>query len=95
MLNFKEIFKAWLSVTSHTKQQAELAKARLDICVGCAYKKELFEDKHWSAVCGKCGCPLKAKVFSEAMNACPMGFWKNIDSKFGLNINEKNNSSFI
>jgi hypothetical protein len=95
MLNFKEILKSWLLVTSHTPKQAELAKARLDVCVGCVYKKVLIEDKHWSAVCGKCGCPLKAKVFSEAINPCPMGFWKKIDEKFGLNTDEKNSSSFI
>jgi hypothetical protein len=95
MLNFKEIIKAWLSVTSHTPQQGELAKMRLDICAGCTYKKELFDGKYWSAVCGKCGCPLKAKIFSDATNPCPMGFWKKIDAKFGLNTDEKDTTTFI
>jgi len=95
MLNFKEIFKAWVSASNPTKQQSDLAEARLNICIGCQYKKEIINKKEWSAICGKCGCPLKAKVFSDSINPCPMGFWKNIDSKFGLNTSDKNNTSFI
>lgn len=95
MLNFKEIFKAWIAASNPTPQQSKLAEARLNICVGCEYKKEIFNEKHWSAVCGKCGCPLKAKVFSDAINPCPMGFWKNVDDTFGVNTKLKKNTSFI
>mgnify|MGYP000005693794 CR=1 FL=1 len=95
MLNFKEIFKSWITFSNPTEQQEHLAKARLDICEGCEYKKEVVKKKSWSLLCGKCGCPLKAKVFSDAINPCPMGYWKEIDKNFGVNNDEKNIKSII
>jgi hypothetical protein len=95
MLNFKEIFKAWVSASNPTTFQKELAESRLDICTKCPYKKEVFDNKKWAAICGQCGCPLKGKIFSDVFNACPMNYWKNVDESFGLNTKPKNDSTFI
>ena len=95
MLNFKEIFKAWITFANPTEQEEKLAKARLNICEGCTYKKETFNNQSWSLLCGKCGCPIQAKVFSSAINPCPMGYWKEIDKKFGIDIDGKNKKSII
>ena len=95
MLNFKEIFSAWVSLSNPTEQQEKLAKARFSICEGCEYKKEILKTKTWSLVCGKCGCPIKAKVFSNQINPCPMGFWKEIDKNFGAPVDEKVKKSIL
>jgi len=95
MLNFKEIFKAWVTLSNPTEQQKQLANARFSICEGCQYKKETIKQKKWALICGKCGCPLKAKIFSSEINPCPMGYWKEIDKNFGINIDEKNDKSLI
>jgi hypothetical protein len=95
MLNFKEIFKAWVTLSNPTEQQEKLAKARINICEGCSYKKEIIKEKTWSLLCGKCGCPIQAKVFSDADNPCPMGYWKEIDKNFGMNIEEKTKKSIL
>jgi hypothetical protein len=95
MLNFKEIFKAWITFSNPTEKEEKLAKARLDICEGCQYKKEILKKKSWSLVCGKCGCPIQAKVFSDAVNPCPMGYWKEIDKNFGIDFDKKGKKSII
>lgn len=95
MLNFKEIFSAWVTLANPTKQEEELANDRFSICQKCIYKKEIFKGKEWSLKCGKCGCPIKAKVFSDAINPCPMGYWKEIDKKFGIDTDKKNEKSII
>ena len=95
MLNFKEIFKAWITFANPTEQEEKLAKARLNICEGCIYKKEIVNKQSWSLLCGKCGCPIQAKVFSDALNPCPMGYWKEIDKTFGTIVNEKNKKSIL
>jgi hypothetical protein len=58
-------------------------------------KKEIFKKKSWALVCGKCGCPIQAKVFSSEINACPMGYWKEIDKNFGKNTTEKDKKSIL
>lgn len=95
MLNFKEIFKAWVTFSNPTEQETQLANARFSICEGCVYKKEIFKKKEWSLLCGKCGCPIKAKVFSDVVNPCPMGYWKEIDKNFGQNVDEKIKKSIL
>jgi hypothetical protein len=95
MLNFKEIFNAWVKFGNPTEQQKKLANARFSICQGCEYKKEIIKDKNWALLCGKCGCPIKAKVFSDAKNPCPAGFWEEIDKKFGIYIEQKENNSVL
>jgi hypothetical protein len=95
MLNFKEIFNAWVTLSNPTEEQTKLANARFSICEGCQYKKEIIKKKKWSLLCGKCGCPLKAKIFSDSINPCPMGYWQEIDKNFGLDISEKNKKSIL
>ena len=77
MLDFKEIVNAWYNVVNHTPKQKELADNRLQICLTCPSKKEILQGKEWSFVCGECGCPLKAKVFSKksGKKACPLEKW--------------------
>ena len=87
MLNFKEIFKSWITFSNPTEQQEHLAKARLDICEGCEYKKEVVKKKSWSLLCGKCGCPLKGKVYTpntylDENGSCPLGKWKEIEIEY-------------
>lgn len=95
MIDFQEIFTAWKVLYNPTEFQSKVASDRLNICVSCIYKREIFEKKEWSAVCGKCGCPLKAKVFSQEINPCPMGFWVESDSKNGINSQQKNEKTFL
>jgi hypothetical protein len=95
MLNFKEIFNAWITLSNPTEQETQLANIRFSICEGCQYKKEIINKKNWSLLCGKCGCPLKAKIFSKAINPCPMGYWKEIDENFGINTNNKKKKSIL
>ena len=63
MLNFKEIFKAWVTLSNPTERETQLANMRFSICEGCQYKKEIIKKTEWALLCGKCGCPLKAKIF--------------------------------
>jgi hypothetical protein len=95
MLNLKDIFTSWIRLTTSTEQQSKLAEIRFDVCKGCVYKQEIIKGKEWSLLCGKCGCPIKAKVFSDAINPCPMGYWKEIDKNFGVNVDEKNKKSIL
>ena len=39
-INYKEIFDAWKISLNPTLKQEELAKLRLDVCLGCKYRKE-------------------------------------------------------
>jgi len=56
-----EILKAWVTAENPNKMQKELAELRLNICMGCDMRKEIIHNKKWSALCGKCGCPLSKK----------------------------------
>lgn len=95
MFNFKEIFNAWVTLSNPTELETQLANMRFSICEGCQYKKEIIKKTEWALLCGKCGCPLRAKIFSTAVNPCPMGYWKEIDKNFGINNHEKNKKSII
>lgn len=95
MINFKEIFVAWKTLANPTKIQEKIAKDRLDVCVSCSYKKEVFENKEWSAICGKCGCPLKAKIFSQEVSPCPLSKWDSVDAKNRLITKMKDNNSIL
>ncbi len=95
MINFKEIFVAWKTLARPTEFQSKVAKDRLDVCIKCEFRKDIFEGKEWSSICGKCGCPLKAKIFSQEINPCPMGYWINPDNKNGINFVKKENKTFL
>jgi hypothetical protein len=47
MLNFKEIFNAWVTLSNPTEEQTKLANARFSICEGCQYKKEIIKKKKY------------------------------------------------
>jgi len=81
-INYEEIFNAWKISLNPTPKQEELAKLRLEVCLGCEYRKEMIKGLKWSALCGGCGCPLNKKVFSTNYNACPEKLWGEIDSNY-------------
>lgn len=79
MINYKEIFDAWIVAMKPTDDEKELADKRLSICTTCEHRKEILKGVKWSAYCDACGCPLSKKVFSKIFSACPKGKWKEID----------------
>ena len=94
-INYKEIFDAWIISYNPTPKQKELAKLRLKVCLGCEFRKETIKGLKWSAMCGKCGCPLSKKVFSTNHNACPLKKWDVTDSKYLEPTIEKNKNTII
>lgn len=98
-LDFKEIANAWYNTIKHTPEQKELADKRLEICLACPSKKEILEGKQWSFVCGECGCPLKAKIYTKSTylikdGSCPLEKWKEIEIEY-LKNNRKINKTII
>jgi len=90
-LDFKEIANAWYNSVRHTPQQKMLADKRFDICLACPSKKETFKDKKWSFICGECGCPLKAKVYTEntykdKSGSCPLNKWNDVEDEWLKNF---------
>ena len=94
-INYKEIFDAWKISLNPTLKQEELAKLRLDVCLGCEFRKEVIKGLKWSAKCGKCGCPLSKKVFSPNYNACPEKLWGDVDSNYLKPLEEKNKKTLM
>ena len=103
-LDFKEIVNAWYNVIDHTPKQKELADERFLICLKCPSKKEIFEGKEWSLKCGECGCPLKAKVYTQKTHlhkdgSCPLNKWKEIEiehmNKYNSTVSFKNKKTII
>ena len=94
-INYKEIFDAWKISLNPTLKQEELAKLRLDVCLGCEFRKEVIKGLKWSAKCRKCGCPLSKKVFSTTHNACPEKLWGDVDSDYLKPLEEKNKNTLI
>jgi hypothetical protein len=92
---YKEIFEAWLISFNPTDAQLVIAQERLDVCMGCEYKKELIKKNKWSAYCEKCGCPLNKKIFSNMFNPCPAKKWIDIDSKYLKSLKPKEKKSII
>jgi len=95
-LNFKEIAGAWYNKFKHTDAQKELADARFDICLQCDSKKEIIKKAEWSLVCGECGCPLKAKIYTDQTYAdvvnggsCPLNKWEEIEKAWHIKYPEK------
>ncbi len=82
MIDYNEIFDAWLKSFRPTKQQEELAQKRLSICLSCEHRKEILKGVEWSAYCNHCGCPISKKIFSEVFNACTKKKWGNVDQGY-------------
>lgn len=93
--NYKEVFTAWVKSFKPTLEEAKLAKERFNVCLSCDIRKEVIKGNDWSAFCGKCGCPLNKKVFSNIFNSCPMEKWKEVDSKYLPILEVKNNKTII
>jgi hypothetical protein len=94
-INYKEIFDAWKIAFNPTLLQEELAKLRLNVCLGCSSRKEVVKGLKWSALCAECGCPLNKKVFSTNYNACPLKKWSNTDSNYLEPMDDKNKNTII
>ena len=81
-INPIEIINAWIRAANPTETEKELAKARMDICLKCDFRKEIIHNKEWSAICGGCGCPLRAKIFTNQYGSCPQNKWEIIEKKY-------------
>jgi hypothetical protein len=97
-LDFKEISKAWFNTMVHSPLQKTLADNRFNICLECPSKQEIFKNKQWSLKCGECGCPLKAKVYTDytykdKKGSCPLNKWKDVEDEYLKNI--KSNRSIL
>jgi uncharacterized paraquat-inducible protein A len=66
---FVDIVSSWARLMRATKEQEERAVKRTEICHSCEYLKT----NTIGEVCGKCGCAIRAKVFSD--NGCPDMRW--------------------
>ena len=95
MINIKEILTAWSVAMKPSPLAKKIAEDRLSVCIKCEFRKEVIDNKEWSAVCGKCGCPLKAKVFSQEISPCPISKWDSVDFKNGLNVKKKGTNSIL
>jgi hypothetical protein len=94
-INYQEIFEAWKISLKPTDKQEELAKLRLEVCLGCEYRKEVVKGLKWSAFCSECGCPLNKKVFSTMYNACGLKKWNETDSNYLEPLVEKSKKTLI
>jgi hypothetical protein len=65
MITVKDILESWFKMLNPTKEQKQTANERFYICEKCEHNIELK--------CSKCGCPLKAKIFSQ--KGCPLNKW--------------------
>ena len=90
--NISEIVKAWVTAANPNDVQRELAEERLDICMKCEFRKEVIHNKEWSALCGKCGCPISKKIFTDQYGSCPLNKWNLIEDKYKLHLKKKNKS---
>jgi hypothetical protein len=95
MIDYEEIFKSWKASIKPTLKQEKLAEKRLDICLGCNYKKEVLKGVKWSAYCEDCGCPINKKIFSPIFNACTQKKWENVDSEYLDVMADKEKKSII
>jgi PHP family Zn ribbon phosphoesterase len=87
-----EIINAWITAANPTEMEAKLAKERLSICLKCDFRKEVIHNKQWSAVCGKCGCPIQKKIFTNQYGSCPMNKWEEVEKKYIKNLVVKDKS---
>ena len=62
----KNILAGWRNVLIQDPQIEALAQTRGEICLRCPHRKRI--------VCGKCGCPLKAKLRAPDAT-CPDDRW--------------------
>jgi hypothetical protein len=95
MINIKDIFNSWTKMVNPNEVELLRAKDRLDVCLGCEFKKQLLKNKEWSLYCGECGCPLEGKIYSSVINPCPKNKWEDVDKKYLSNNTYKNKSTLL
>lgn len=95
MIDYKEIIQAWMTSKNPTEKEQELAEKRLNICLGCDYRREILKGLKWSAYCGDCGCPLHKKVYSNIFNACTQKKWGEIDIEYMTPVYDKDKNTLI
>jgi hypothetical protein len=93
-MNFNplEIINAWITAANPNETQTQLAKERLDVCMGCEFRKEVIHNKEWSALCGACGCPIQKKIFTDQYGSCPKNKWDELENNYKSILKEKRKS---
>lgn len=94
MFNIGEIIEAWAQSYAPTPGRKELAQLRYNVCIGCeefGKSRPIIGDEY----CKNCGCPIDKKVFSKRFNACPLKKWEEVDKKFYMETDHKNNNTLI
>ncbi len=76
MNKVSEIFRSWIIAESPTKEQAELASKRLNICKGC---DSMVESVVFKFKCKECGCPIGKKIFTPLMGTCDLQKWNSVE----------------
>lgn len=73
MNKIEEIVKSYAAMMNPTPEQQEVAKIRLQTCMGCEF---WAENALGIEYCKRCGCATKAKIFSpKGLQACPENKW--------------------
>lgn len=70
---FLEITKSWIAAANPSEEQQKIANQRIAVCNTCEFRKYNDITDHY--YCGRCGCPLKGKVYSPQPKSCPEGYW--------------------
>lgn len=76
MNKLHEIVDAWAATVNPEPERKALAELRYAVCTECEFRKT---NAVGLEVCGACGCPLKAKVFTRLtpdQGNCPKNKWK-------------------
>lgn len=76
-MNIKQIIEAWTIAINPNERELLLAKERVKICDVCESKTMIIVP-----VCSECGCPIGKKIFTNALNPCPLKKWEEIDVKY-------------
>ena len=95
MINVKDILNSWITSFNPSESKKRLAQARFSVCIECPSKKNVKRPLGFTIMCGECGCPIKAKVFSEVSNPCPLKKWEEVDKKHNLNTSIKKTNTLF
>lgn len=76
MNKVNEIFTSWVIAAKPSKEQAELAAKRLEICKGC---DSMVESVVFKFKCNECGCPIGKKIFTPIMGSCDLNKWSKVE----------------
>lgn len=93
-MNFNpiEIINSWIISFNPNETEIKLSKERINVCLQCDFKKEVFHNKEWSYYCGPCGCPLYKKIFTDQYGSCPKGKWNFIEDNYKNHLKIKKKS---